>query len=147
MQFDRRSLLKVTGAAGAATLFPSATPAQKIGDGIDQFDLPKGYYTFEALPIGYTYATVRDRIPFDWAVVGGDDYRVYTEDGTRYLEFTGDLTAGEAVTYFLEAPEATGEHQFGPAAARPASGDRAFVRFTGSETNSVIGVDQTTLDA
>ena len=88
-------------------------------------------------------ATVRDRIPFDWEVVGGDADREITENGVRLLEFD-DVSGGEeeeAVSYFLEAPEATGEYTFGPAVARPSNDDGAFRRFTDTSSKTVAGVD------
>lgn len=95
-------------------------------------------------------AVVRDRIPFDWDVVGGDHDRVYTEGGERFVEFSrvkqpsGDEPA--TVGYFVEAPESWGGYEFGPAQARPANGKLAgtgYVTFTDGETNYVAGVDQT----
>ncbi|MWG32947.1 S8 family serine peptidase [Halomarina oriensis] len=89
-------------------------------------------------------ATVRDRIPFDWTLVGGDSATVYTDDGARYVEFDASATSGDSLTYFLEAPsgaEATGSYEFGPAAARPVDGAGAFVPFTESETDEVVGED------
>lgn len=87
-------------------------------------------------------ALVRDRIPFEWTVVGGDAHTTYTDDGTRYIEFADPAEAGETRTYFIEAPsgtESTGGYEFGPAEARPADGAGAFLRITGTETNEVIG--------
>lgn len=84
MQFDRRTLLKSTAAAGAAALFPTgiggARPvsetlddrldtdggpqeivvvftSNEAVDQLDAFSLPKGYYRFETLPMGYAVAT------------------------------------------------------------------------------------------
>lgn len=92
-------------------------------------------------------ATVRDRIPFDWTVVGGDASTVYTDDGARYVEFDSSATSGETLTYFIEAPsglEATGSYEFGPAAARPVDGAGAFITFTETESNEVIGEETST---
>ena len=87
-------------------------------------------------------ATVRDRIPFDWDVVAGDAATTYTEDGERFIEFDAAASAGETRTYFIEAPDATGSYEFGPAEAR-LDGDDAFIRIigAGAETNTVGGVD------
>ncbi|WP_255152393.1 S8 family serine peptidase [Halorarius halobius] len=102
-------------------------------------------------------ATVRDRIPFGWEVLAPDEEEnanvdVYTQNGNRYIEFTeiptpsGDSEAA-TVGYFLEAPESTGQYQFGPAQAKEyvpdgESGDATFRQFTGTDTNRVVGVDQ-----
>ena len=87
-------------------------------------------------------AIVRDRIPFDWTVVGGDSHTTYTDDGRRYVEFDDPVAESETRTYFIEAPsgvESTGGYEFGPAEARPADGAGAFLRITGTETNEVVG--------
>ncbi|WP_266074806.1 S8 family serine peptidase [Haladaptatus caseinilyticus] len=81
---------------------------------------------------------VRDRVPFDWDVVGGDAHTVYTDDGARYVEFTDPASVGETRTYFIEAPDSTGQYEFGPAEARPADAG-AFRTLTGSEANTVVG--------
>jgi serine protease AprX len=86
-------------------------------------------------------ATVRDRIPFDWEVVGGDADREFTEDGVRLLEFDVSGDGEVEVTYFLEAPEATGEYTFGPAVARPSGDEGAFRRFTDTGSKTVVGAD------
>lgn len=91
-------------------------------------------------------ARVRDRIPFGWDVVGGNHDRVYAEAGDRYVEFDA-VSGGEVeVSYFVEAPERTGRHRFGPAEAAPEAEDGprpgTFQRFTGTDTNGVVGVDQ-----
>lgn len=86
-------------------------------------------------------ATVRDGIPFGWEVVAGDAYTVYTEDGSRYVEFDNPASAGDTLTYFIEAPDSTGSYQFGPAQARPTGEDGVFAGITGTETNEVAGVD------
>ena len=86
-------------------------------------------------------ALVRDEIPFGWTVVGGDAATVYTDDGHRYVEFDEPASAGETLTYFIEAPDSTGSYEFGPAEARPADGSGAWLRVTGTETNEVLGVD------
>lgn len=97
-------------------------------------------------------ATVRDRIPFDWTVEAPDPddhdrVEVYARDGERYVEFDEVVTPsgdGESATvqYFLEAPDSTGSYGFGPAEARESGATAAFQRFTGTETNRVVGVDQ-----
>lgn len=79
--------------------------------------------------------TVRDRVPFDWELVGGDHDRVFTEDGERYVEFT-DVTA-DTVRYFAEAPSSPGEYVFGPAEASP-SGRDDFLTITGTDANAVV---------
>jgi serine protease AprX len=86
-------------------------------------------------------ATVRDAIPFGWGVVAGDSNTVYTENGSRYIEFDEPASAGETRTYFVEAPDATGSYEFGPAEAAPV-GDSVFVRVVGAgaETNEVAGL-------
>jgi serine protease AprX len=93
-------------------------------------------------------AVVRDRVPSGWRVLDGDHDRVYTSGGERFVEFDGvpDANDGEPTTlrYFIEVPEraaATGAHEFGPAAARPADGGE-FTLVTGADTNVVAGVDQ-----
>lgn len=93
-------------------------------------------------------AVVRDRIPQGWSVVAGGHDRVYTSGGERFVEFDGvaDANDGEPTTvqYFVEVPEqagATGPHEFGPAAARPADGGE-FTLITDVDTNVVVGVDQ-----
>lgn len=61
---------------------------------------------------------VRDRVPSDWTVVGGDDRTTYTVDGERYVEFRTAVVDGTR-TYLAEAPTdpaATGVHEFGPVA-------------------------------
>lgn len=99
-----------------------------------------------------TAATVRDRIPFDWTVeapdpAATDGVSVYAENGARYIEFSGveaPETDGETATvdYLLEAPESTDQYQFGPAQAKAEGGDGAFLPFTPTDTNRVVGVDQ-----
>ncbi|WP_435317103.1 S8 family serine peptidase [Haloarchaeobius sp. TZWSO28] len=87
-------------------------------------------------------AKVRDRIPFDWNVVGGDANTVYTDDGYRYVEFDASVTAGDSLSYFIEAPSDstdTGSYEFGPAEAAPADGAGAWLTVTGTEENEVIG--------
>lgn len=87
-------------------------------------------------------ATVRDRIPFDWTVVGGDAATVYTEGGARYVEFDAPLTGGESRSYFIEAPSgllSTTTYEFGPAQATPSGADDVFVDLTDTETNTVEG--------
>ncbi|MFB9807498.1 hypothetical protein ACFFQF_20780 [Haladaptatus pallidirubidus] len=87
-------------------------------------------------------ATVRDEIPWDWQVVGGDDHVVYTDDGHRYVEFTMDANEGDTLSYFIEAPSgagATGQYEFGSVEAAPADGAGAFITITGTETNTVVG--------
>ncbi|WP_338727030.1 S8 family serine peptidase [Haladaptatus sp. DJG-WS-42] len=92
-------------------------------------------------------AFVRDAIPFDWTLVGGDDAEVYTEDGTRYVEFTEPVGAVEdgddpvTRTYFLEAPDSTGSYEFGPAEATAAFDEVRTVTLTGTDSNTVGGVD------
>ncbi|WP_276245653.1 S8 family serine peptidase [Haladaptatus sp. YSMS36] len=92
-------------------------------------------------------AFVRDAIPFDWTLVGGDDATVYTEDGTRYVEFTNPVgTVGEGDhpvtrTYFLEAPDSTGTYEFGPAEAISTFDESKSVTLTGTDGNTVGGVD------
>lgn len=93
---------------------------------------------------GTATATVRDRIPFDWDVVSGDAHTVYTEDGTRYVEFDAAVSAGETRTYFIEAPHETGTYAFGPAEANWVEGSSLFDRFTGTDTNTVGGEDTNT---
>jgi serine protease AprX len=89
-------------------------------------------------------AVVRDGIPWDWNVVGGDDHVVYTDDGYRFVEFTQPASQGDTRTYFIEAPsdtEKTGDYEFGPAEAAPADGAGAFLTITGTETNEVVAED------
>ncbi|WP_435334902.1 S8 family serine peptidase [Haloarchaeobius sp. TZWWS8] len=86
-------------------------------------------------------AVVRDEIPFEWTVVGGDAHTVYTEDGAKYVEFDASVGAGDTVTYFAEAPSGTGStgtYTFGPAEAAPADGDGSFQDCTGTDTNEVV---------
>jgi len=86
-------------------------------------------------------ATVRDEIPFEWNVVGGDAHAVYTDDGHRYVEFTDAVSAGDSLSYFIEAPSdetKTGSYEFGPAEAAPADGSGYWLTVTGSETNDVV---------
>ncbi|GAA0196063.1 S8 family serine peptidase [Haladaptatus pallidirubidus] len=87
-------------------------------------------------------ATVRDEIPWNWEVVGGDDHVVYTDDGHRYVEFTVEASDSDTLSYFIEAPsgaDASGEYEFGPAEASPADGAGAFLTITETETNTVVG--------
>jgi serine protease AprX len=86
-------------------------------------------------------ARVRDEIPFDWTVVGGDDHEVNVDDGRRYVEFTDALDAGDERSYFIEAPSEltqTGEYEFGPAEAIPARGSGYWLAVTSTETNDVV---------
>jgi hypothetical protein len=86
-------------------------------------------------------ATVRDRVPFGWDIVGGDPDRVFTEDGERYVEFTGVTADGDAdaatVRYFAEAPSSPGEYGFGPAEASPGGRDD-FLVISGEDANTVV---------
>jgi serine protease AprX len=86
-------------------------------------------------------ANVRDEIPFEWTVVGGDDHTVYTDDGHRYVEFTADASAGDSLSYFAEAPSdttQTGSYEFGPAEAAPAEGTGYWLTVTGADQNDVV---------
>jgi serine protease AprX len=86
-------------------------------------------------------AKLRDEIPFEWTVVGGDDHVVYTDDGHRYVEFTGELAAGESRSYLIEAPSdttETGTYEFGPAEAAPADGTGYWLTVTGTDENDVV---------
>lgn len=92
-----------------------------------------------------TEAVLRDTIPFGWEVVAGDPHTVYTEDGNRYVEFDANASAGDTLTYFIEAPDSTGAYEFGPAQARTADGETVFFDITGTETNTVGGTDTNTV--
>ncbi|WP_458186920.1 LVIVD repeat-containing protein [Haladaptatus sp. NG-WS-4] len=59
---------------------------------------------------------VRDRVPSEWSVVGGDAHTTYVQGGDRYVEFVGTVD-GDDRTYFAEAPngvDETGSYTFGP---------------------------------
>ena len=65
---------------------------------------------------------IRDRIPSDWEVTGGDATR--TDDGapgdTKWVYFEADAAGSGAVTYFVEVPEGptrTGRYTLGPVQA------------------------------
>jgi len=62
---------------------------------------------------------LRDTIPAEWSVVGGDADRTEPgPDGTRYVYFEDiDPAEQQSVTYFVEAPadpEQSGKYTFGP---------------------------------
>ena len=90
---------------------------------------------------------VRDPMPTEWDVVGGDgDPR--EEGDTTYVEF-GTAPASEATTftYYAEAPTgptASGEYRFGPVEASVDGDSWETVAGTG-DTNYVVGVETTML--
>ncbi len=91
-----------------------------------------------------TKTVIRDTIPFGWDDVAGDPHTVYTENGERYIEFDASTSEGDTLTYFIEAPDSSGTYEFGPAQARTADGETVFFDITGTETNTVGGVDTNT---
>lgn len=67
---------------------------------------------------------VRDHVPDGWDIVGGDNHSVYTEDGTRYVEFRGAVY-DETATYVAKAPGGltdTNVYTFGPVEFNDGSG-------------------------
>jgi subtilisin family serine protease len=101
-----------------------------------------------------TVVTVRDDAHADWHVYEDADV-VRVEDNNRVVLAPGgegDVTAADVrdgnltLTYYAEAPEQTGQHEFGPSSleipdeVEGRSGTRAT--FGGTDDNVVVGVDQ-----
>ncbi|MFC7214626.1 CocE/NonD family hydrolase [Saliphagus sp. GCM10025334] len=83
---------------------------------------------------------VRDRLPDEWAVVGGDDHSVTEVEGATYVEFDDPLEAGDSVRYYAEVPAETGEHEFGPL-EYSASGDLWASADGTAASVTVVGLD------
>lgn len=85
---------------------------------------------------------VRDQVPSDWSVVAGDDHEVYTEDGTKYIEFDKPVKSGTR-TYFAEAPsglDSTDTYTFDPIQYK--FGEKNWRMLHGTaEDNTVVGAD------
>lgn len=91
---------------------------------------------------------LRDVIPVEWDVVGGDvsaeDVTVDEERGVKFVDFGGvSANVNATFEYFVEAPEESGWYQFGPAQAR-AVGSEVFVAVQGTTDadNQVVGQEQ-----
>lgn len=83
---------------------------------------------------------VRDRLPADWSVAGGDVARTESlESGETLVYLAGQGRRVEG-TYFAEAPDATGRYTFGPVEASYDGDHWISVPGTG-DTNTVVGVD------
>jgi subtilisin family serine protease len=96
-----------------------------------------------------------DRVPLGWTVDEryGDVVAVEDRNGYQKVvlgDVSQDALADGSVsrTFFVEAPTATGEYEFGPARVEaPADADLRedgyTAEFGGTDTNYVVGVDQT----
>lgn len=93
---------------------------------------------------------VRDRLPAEWTVTGGDLDRsrgdgpiTVTDDGSKLVSLDAD--GDGSISYFVEAPadpEDTGRYTFGPLEARPLDGGE-WVEVAGTTGEAtVVGVDQ-----
>lgn len=87
---------------------------------------------------------VRDRIPSDWSVVGGDVETRSTADGTNVI--VGTAAPGETeFDYFVEAPTEndpsnTGSYTFGPVDVSTDGGETWETLADSEESNSVVGL-------
>lgn len=85
---------------------------------------------------------VRDAVPPEWTVkteFSEDVERVEQADGVQYVYFSGEVSDSATFTYFAEAPDATGQYEFGSATAKSAATDDEWVAFGGTDTNTVAG--------
>jgi len=94
---------------------------------------------------------VRDEIPADWTVVGGDPLSTETANGRTTVTFDHPTDGGD-LTYFAEAPTGLTEsatHTFGPVEYRRADDDDAdWTELSGTtEENTVLGVSSNALGA
>ena len=113
---DRRSFIKGAGVAAGATVFPGAAAAhvddaidldggvQEIivvfedredVDALERFDLPDGYYKFEALPYGYTRA--EGEVIEEIAGLESVRWIDYNHELELHNENSRELTGAEAV--------------------------------------------------
>jgi hypothetical protein len=111
-------------------------------------------------PVVYDDPELCDVIPWNWEVVWGahDDPQPIDEGNYKKVPL-GPVSwksvegSDQTITrdYFVEAPEDTGDHEFGPACLEledpeehgyRADGEKAMATVGGSDTNVVVGVDQ-----
>jgi hypothetical protein len=85
--------------------------------------------------------SIRDRIPANWTVVGGEATRTEDAPGdTQWVYFDDGLDTEGSVTYLVEAPEgaaATGQDTFGPFQARSPDFDE-WMSVPGTESEETV---------
>ncbi|WP_435317099.1 LVIVD repeat-containing protein [Haloarchaeobius sp. TZWSO28] len=96
-----------------------------------------------------TEVRIRDEIPAEWTVVGGDATTTETVNGRTDVTF--DLpTEGDELTYFAEAPsglESTQTYTFGPVSYSTDGGETWTPLPETTEDNTVLGVSSGGLGA
>lgn len=77
--------------------------------------------TFERRGADSATVTVRDRVPSDYEVVGGDAVETYPEGVRTAVEFESGVAPGETktLTYFVRSSEDTQGNTFGPVEVSP----------------------------
>jgi len=98
-----------------------------------------------------TTVRVRDEIPAEWTVVGGDPVTTETANGRTTVTFDAPTDGGDR-TYFVEAPTGLAEtatYEFGPVEYRPAGDDDAdwTALPDTTEENAVLGASTAALGA
>ncbi|WP_266074815.1 hypothetical protein [Haladaptatus caseinilyticus] len=86
---------------------------------------------------------VRDRLPSEWSVVGGDAHTTHVEDDTRFVEFTESVEDGTR-TYLAEAPSSlagTQTYEFGPIEYSLDGGQNWIAIPDTTDRNNVLGAD------
>lgn len=113
----RNTDIPLGGGPAIAEVVPSDDGFAFTGGGTDQIDLELAYLA------RYDSVTVRDRLAPDWGVVGGDASTEYLAGGSTFVEFDAEASEGDTLTYFAEAPSASGSYQFGPIEVSTDGGD------------------------
>ena len=107
--------------------------------------------TLESMADPVTEAAVADAVPDGWTVLDAGDAKnpgdvATVELGTVTRTELEAADGGVTKTYFVEAPESTGQYTSGPATATAVASERGVdpetVEFAGTDTNTVAGVDQ-----
>ncbi|WP_458186922.1 M14 family zinc carboxypeptidase [Haladaptatus sp. NG-WS-4] len=125
---------------GEFSVDPSVT-AERSDDG----DLFTGGQTdqIDVTVSANTEVRVRDRIPSEWSVVGGDAHSTHVEDDTRFVEFSSSVEDGTR-TYFAEAPASlteTNTYEFGPVEYSLDGGKNWIAIPNTTDRNNVLGAD------
>ncbi|MFC4551375.1 MULTISPECIES: M14 family zinc carboxypeptidase [Halorussus] len=133
-------LVGTFGDAGSFDVAPSVT-ATRSDDG-DLFTAGQTNRV-EISVAGNAEALVRDRLPAEWSVAGGDPRTVYTDGDVRYVEFENPVEDG-ARTYFAEAPTSltgTNSYEFGPVEYSLDGGDNWVEIPATTDRNNVLAAD------
>ncbi|WP_435334898.1 LVIVD repeat-containing protein [Haloarchaeobius sp. TZWWS8] len=96
-----------------------------------------------------TEARVRDEIPAEWTVIGGDPVSTETVNGRTTVEFDSPTDGGE-LTYFVEAPTGlaeTASYSFGPVSVSTDDGASWTEVPDTTEDNTVLGASSASLGA